>query len=227
MSVKSVLLVEDDINLSKELKEQLASERFSVETAYDGLIAERLIRKNNYDIILVDVNIPGKNGFELVRDMRQQQITTPTIIITAFGEVDDKVFGFDCGADDYITKPFAFKELLARLKAMLKRAGNYSGLATIIVEDMVIDTKKREVKRGEKLIKLTSREYEILLMLAEAQGNPVSKKEMLNVVWGTSFSINTNTIEVFINLLRNKIDKGFATKLIKTRIGLGYYIGKD
>jgi len=227
MAFKRALLIEDDINLSKDLKAQLANENFEVEAAYDGLIAERMIQQGKYDIILVDVNIPGKNGYELVSSIRNRQVSTPVIILTAFGEMDDKLFGFDCGADDYLTKPFYFKELLARIRAVLKRSDHYSDSELIVIEDMVIDTRKREVKRKNKIIRLTSREYEILVMLAEANGQPVSKKDLLNRVWGTSYSINTNTIEVFINLIRSKIDKDFTPKLIKTRIGFGYYIGTN
>jgi DNA-binding response OmpR family regulator len=227
MSIARILLVEDDLNLSKELKQQLQNEGFDVETVYDGNIAEQLINQNKYDIILADINIPGQNGYELVKIIRQQQITVPAIIITAFDEIDDKLQGFDCGADDYITKPFFFKELLARIKAILKRSDHHNGAEFIVHSDMIIDARKREVKRRDELIRLTSREYEILLMLADANGQPVSKKDILTKVWGTSFSANTNTIEVFINLLRNKIDKNFEPKLIRTRIGCGYYIGEN
>lgn len=227
MSAIRVLLVEDDMILSKELKQQLQNEGFEVDSVYDGNIAEKMIRQNKYDLILADINIPGQNGYELVRGMRQQQITIPVIMLTAFGEIGDKLEGFDCGADDYITKPFFFKELLARIKAILKRSDHYTSPQLIVHADMIIDARKREVKRGDELIRLTSREYEILLMLADANGQPVSKKEILAKVWGTSFSANTNTIEVFINLLRNKIDKNFDIKLIRTRIGFGYYIGES
>ncbi|KAA5532600.1 response regulator transcription factor [Taibaiella lutea] len=226
MSITRILLVEDDLNLSKELKQQLQNEGFEVENVYDGNTAEQLINENKYDIILADINIPGQNGYELVKGIRQQQNTVPTIIITAFDEIDDKLQGFDCGADDYITKPFFFKELLARIKAILKRSDHHTGAELIVHSDMIIDARKREVKRRDELIRLTSREYEILLMLADANGQPVSKKDILTKVWGTSFSANTNTIEVFINLLRNKIDKNFEPKLIRTRIGCGYYIGE-
>jgi DNA-binding response OmpR family regulator len=220
--------VEDDISLSNDLKHQFLLEKFDIETAFDGLIAERLILRNQYDCILLDVNIPGKNGYDLLRGMREKGIATPVIMITAFGEIDDKMLGFDNGADDYITKPFFFRELLARIKVFLRRSEHYSPEATVIqVEDLVLNIPGREVSRAGKPIRLTAREFELLVILAEAQGNPVSKKEMLNRVWGAAFEYNSNTIEVFINLLRNKIDKPYEQKLIKTRIGFGYYLGKD
>lgn len=223
-----ILLVEDDVNLSNDLKHQLSNENFEVDVAFDGMIAERLIQKNPYDCILLDINIPGKNGYDIVKTCRKKNISTPIIMITAFGELDDKLSGFDSGADDYIIKPFYFKELLARIKVFLRRSEIYSKENNhLFIEDLSIDLQKREVTRKEKTIRLTAREFELLAILAEAGGNPVSKKELLRKVWGTTFEANTNTIEVFINLLRNKIDKQFEPKLIKTRIGFGYYLGKD
>jgi DNA-binding response OmpR family regulator len=222
-----ILLVEDDINLSEDIRHQLVREKFEVDNAFDGIIAEKLIERNTYDCILLDVNIPGKNGYDLVKLIRERNIPSPVIMITAFGEIDDKLQGFDSGADDYITKPFFFKELLARIKVFLKRSEHYSKDSDeIVVGDLEIELKKREVKRNGQLIRLTAREFELLVMLAEAHGNPVSKKEILSKVWGSTFGANTNTIEVFINLLRNKIDKNFEPKLIKTRIGFGYYLAK-
>jgi DNA-binding response OmpR family regulator len=223
-----ILLVEDDVNLSEDLKKQLLLERYEVETAFDGLIAERLIARTAYDCILIDVNIPGKNGYELVKSIRSREISTPVIMITAFGEIDDKMQGFNSGADDYITKPFFFKELLARIKVFLRRSLHYNRDTELLhIEDLQINIPKREVSRMGNPIRLTAREFELLLILAESGGNPVSKKELISKVWGTTFQANTNTIEVFINFLRTKIDKPFDLKLIKTRIGFGYYLGKD
>lgn len=223
-----LLLVEDDTSLSADLKYQLVGEGFEVDTAFDGTIAAKLISRNRYDCILLDANLPGKNGYDLLKDCRSQQIATPVIMITAFGEIEDKLLGFESGADDYITKPFYFKELLARIRVFLKRSERYDNDAEVFkIEDLVIDLKSKLVTRSGNLIKLTAREYELLRLLAEAEGNPVSKKDLLSKVWGTTFEGNTNTIEVFINLLRNKIDKHFEPKLIRTRIGFGYYLSKD
>jgi DNA-binding response OmpR family regulator len=160
--------------------------------------------------------------------LREKQITTPIIMVTAYGEMEDKLYGFDGGADDYVTKPFYFKELLARIKVFLKRSEHYvpeSG--TTAVADLVVNHTKKQVSRNGEVIKLTAREYEIIKILAAEQGNPVSKKDLLRKVWGTTFEANSNTIEVFINMLRNKIDKNHEPKLIKTRIGYGYYLGVD
>lgn len=223
-----ILLVEDDIQLTNDLKLQLQAERFDVDSAYDGQIAEKYIGRNKYDCVLLDINIPGINGYDLAKIIREKQINVPIIMLTAFGEIEDKLHGFDSGADDYITKPFYFKELLARIKVFIKRSEQLNkDDELIVIDDLVIEPRKRLVTRNQVAIKLTAREYELLMILAEAKGSPVSKKELLSKVWGTSFEANTNTIEVFINLLRNKIDKNFEEKLIKTRTGFGYYLGKD
>ena len=223
-----LLLVEDDASLSSDLKYQLEAEGFEVDAAFDGIIAEKLLNRVRYDCILLDANLPGKNGYELLQSCRRQQLATPVIMITAFGEIEDKLLGFESGADDYITKPFYFKELLARIKVFLKRSEHYTAATeTLKIEDLSIDLKSKQVSRAGNIIKLTAREYELLRLLAEAEGSPVSKKDLLSKVWGTTFEGNTNTIEVFINLLRNKIDKHFEPNLIKTRIGFGYYLSKD
>lgn len=222
-----ILLVEDDVHLSKDIRRQFLARDAEVDTAYDGLAAEEMINSASYDCMLVDVNIPGKTGFELVRDLRAKDVKTPVVLLTAFGELDDKLEGFSCGADDYLTKPFFFEELYARIGVILKRAEQQASVTDkICIEDLVIDLKRREVTRAGIPIRLTAREYAILLLLAEADGDPVSKKDMLQKVWGSSYGVHTNTIEVFINILRNKVDKGFEPRLIKTRIGFGYYLDK-
>jgi DNA-binding response OmpR family regulator len=223
-----ILLVEDDKNLSDDLKQQLLLEKFEVDIAFDGLLAERLILRNTYDCILLDVNLPGKNGYEVAKEVRRKNVSTPIIMITAYGEIEDKLSGFEGGADDYITKPFYFKELLARIKVFLKRSQYYAAETNnIAIADLVIDPRKKQVSRAGKPIKLTPREYQIINILVEAGGDPINKKELIRKVWGTTFEANSNTIEVFINMLRSKIDKDFEPKLIKTRIGYGYYMGVD
>ena len=221
-----ILLVEDDVNLSNDLKHQLLFEKFEVDTVFDGLLAERLIAHTIYDCILLDINIPGKNGYELTKEIRKRQINTPIIMITAYGELDDKLFGFENGADDYITKPFYFKELLARIKVFLRRS-DQNFIENTSIADLIIDHNKKQIFRNGLLIKLTPREYEIMEILVKANGNPLSKTQLLQKVWGTNFEANSNTIEVFINMLRNKIDKNSKLKLIKTRVGYGYYLSID
>ncbi len=223
-----ILLVEDDTHLSSDIKAGLNAEGFTVEVVYDGFLAEKIIRKETFACIILDLNIPGQNGYEVCKFIRAEGIATPVIMLTAFGELDDKLQGFESGADDYLTKPFYFKELLARVKVFIKRAENYKVEDIVYaIDTLTIDLKKKEVSREGKLLKLTAREFEILQMLAEAKGNIVSKKDLLAKAWGNAFDANTNTIEVFINFLRNKIDKGYPVKLIRTRIGFGYYLSAN
>jgi len=213
----------------QDLHKQLLHDGFVVDTCYDGVLAEKMIIRNEYDCILMDINIPGKNGLEVCREIRKKNIGTPVIMITSFGELDDKIQGFDSGADDYLTKPFNYKELLARIRVIGKRSVQQeSGKAdTFTADDLKIDYLKKKVYRSGAEIKLTLREFELLKSLAMAGGNPVSKQYLLENVWGTVYGVNTNTIEVFVNFLRNKIDKNHPVKLIKTRVGYGYYLSAN
>lgn len=220
----NILLVEDDANLLNDIRQQFEKQGFKVEAVFDGLLAERMVDRHTFDCLILDVNIPGKNGFELCKEFRTKGIKTPILLLTAFADIDDKLEGFNAGADDYLTKPFFFQELLARVKSLVKR-GEIKGEETnLLVADLVIDPNQKLVSRAGESKKLTPREFEILLLMARAKGKPVSKKELIKEVWGTAVEVNTNTIEVFINLLRSKIDKGFDQKLIHTRLGFGYYL---
>ncbi|HRH33478.1 MAG TPA: response regulator transcription factor [Catalimonadaceae bacterium] len=222
-----ILLVEDDANLLTDMKQQFEKNGFQVEAVFDGLLAQRMVDKTDFDCLILDVNIPGINGFQLCKDFRAKGIKTPILLLTAFADIDDKLEGFNAGADDYLTKPFFFQELLARVRSLLKRGEIKEEENSQIISDLVIDPNRKMVSRAGESIKLTPREFEILLLMAKAKGNPVSKKELIKHVWGTSVDVNTNTIEVFINLLRSKIDKGSDQKLIHTRPGFGYYLSTE
>ncbi|MBN8576418.1 MAG: response regulator transcription factor [Cyclobacteriaceae bacterium] len=222
--MQQILIAEDDANIASDLKQQLLHEGFEAEVVFDGLLAERIITRSTFDCIILDINMPGKNGLEVCKAIRAQKITTPVLMLTAFGEVEDKLAGFDSGADDYLTKPFYFKELLARIKALLKRGPQQEVAPQLIVHDLIINMAAKTVLRNQAPIKLTAREFEILTTLVQAQGNVVSKKELIKKIWGTHVEVNTNTIEVFINSLRNKVDKQHAVKLIHTRPGFGYFL---
>jgi DNA-binding response OmpR family regulator len=220
-----ILIAEDDVNIASDLKSGLQAEGFDVEVVYDGFLAEKLIVRKKFDGIILDINMPGKNGLEVCKAIRVQQIHTPVLMLTAFGEVEDKLLGFECGADDYLAKPFFFKELLARLRALLKRGNLQNKPGRVLaVEDLSIDLAASRVMRGQLPIKLTPREFQILSILAEAKGNTVSKKDLIRRIWKTNVEVNTNTIEVFINSIRNKVDKNHRVKLIHTRPGYGYYL---
>lgn len=223
----TILVVEDDTILNQNIKESLTAEKFMVEQAYDGFIAEKLLRKNAYDCVVLDVNIPNKNGFELCQTFRTYNTTTPVLFLTAFDELDDKVQGYESGADDYLTKPFYQKELLMRIQALVKRNTTAQPQNdTLIWHDIVIKQKTKTVFRNNQELKLTPREYQILVMLVLTKGEVVTKKELIREIWGSSFDANTNNVEVFINFLRNKVDKPFEKQLIKTKVGYGYYLDR-
>lgn len=224
--MRKILVIEDDPTLSQNIKIALEAEGFEVTTVFDGLLAERLLKKNDISCVLLDIDLPGKNGYDVCRDFRKYDTNTPVIMLTAFDDLEDKVQGYDCGADDYLTKPFYMKELLLRIQALLKR--NHSGrpdsvTETIVTGDIVIQPSQKKVTRQNKEILLTPREYQILLRLVQAKGELVLKKSLIEEIWGSSFDANTNTIEVYINFLRKKIDKPFGKDSIKTKVGYGYY----
>ena len=222
-----ILIVEDDTTINQNIRDYLVQNGFEVESAYDGFLGEKLLKREQFDCVILDVNLPFKNGYELCREFRQYNQQTPVLMLTAFDELEDKVQGFDHGADDYLTKPFYTKELLVRIKSLIKRStqsGTRNLNENIIVDDLVIHPGNKTVMRKDVKIQLTPREYQILLKLALANGELVSKKELVKEIWGGSFDANTNTIEVYINFLRNKVDKPFVKQLIKTKIGFGYYL---
>jgi two-component system, OmpR family, response regulator len=223
-----VLIIEDDPILNKNINEALMAENLNTECVFDGLLADRMLKKNNFDCIVMDINLPGKNGFDLCKDFRQYNMNTPIIMLTAFGELEDKVQGFDCGADDYLTKPFFMRELTLRIHSLIKRSKqNYSAdtsKSILIADDITLnDTQKKVIRQGKE-ISLTPREYQILLRLMENKGEIVSKSDLVKEIWGSSFNANTNTIEVYVNFIRNKLDKPFAKNTIKTKVGYGYYL---
>ncbi|PSK99818.1 response regulator transcription factor [Cecembia rubra] len=221
-----VLIIEDDHTLNKNISEALKAECFEVMTLFDGSLAERTTKREQFDCIILDINLPGKNGFELCKDFRNNNITTPIIMLTAFSELEDKVQGFDCGADDYLTKPFFMRELLIRVNALIKRKGknSYSTEPVFTFDDITLNDSTKKVFRNNDEIVLTPREYQILLKLIQRPGEIVSKADLVKEIWGGSFDANTNTIEVYINFLRNKLDKPFKKNTIKTKVGFGYYL---
>ncbi len=221
-----ILIVEDDTDLSSNLKAEFNAIQYFAEVAHDGFIAEKLLKRTNYDCIVMDINLPHINGYDLCKKFREYNNQTPIIILSAFDELDDKLLGFECGADDYLTKPFFFKELEVRVKALLKRKNTDSNKKENLLEyaGIVIDDQQKKVKRNGQEIDLTPKEYQILKKLVLAKGETVQKQSLLKEIWGYNFEANTNTLEVYINILRNKLDKPFDSKLIKTRVGFGYYL---
>jgi len=219
-----ILLVEDDPKISSFVKIGLESHDFTVDVAYDSPIAEKLAFSKKYDVMILDVVIPGITGFELCKNIRNRHILTPIIMLTSLDTVEDKVQGFDCGADDYLIKPFSFQELLARIKALNRRNREEIIKPALRIADLEIDSITRKVRRAGRDICLTATEYRILELLAENKDKVFDRVVIAEKIWGFSFNSGTNIIDVHINSLRKKIDKDFDLKLIHTRKGFGYVL---
>ena len=219
-----ILVVEDDPKISAFIKIGLENNDFIVEQAYDSQMAEKLAFSRKYDVMILDVVIPGISGFELCKNIRNKQILTPILLLTSLDTVEDKLQGFDCGADDYLIKPFSFQELLARIKALNRRNRETIVKPVLQIDDLEVDSIKKQVRRGGKEINLTAIEYRILELLLENKGKVFDRILIAETIWGFSFNSGTNVIDVHITSLRKKIDKDFSTKLIHTRRGLGYVL---
>lgn len=221
-----ILVIEDESTLNKNISDALLAENYAVESVFDGFLAERFLKKEAFDCVVMDINLPKKNGYELCKEFREYNTHTPILMLTAFDELEDKIKGFDSGADDYLTKPFFMKELILRINSLIKRSQNSENhpQEIIKVSDITINTSQKKVTRQNQEILLTPREYQILVKLCKNQGEIISKNELIKEIWGTSLNVNTNTIEVYVNFLRNKIDKPFGKNSIKTKIGYGYYL---
>jgi DNA-binding response OmpR family regulator len=221
-----ILLVEDETKIANTLKKGLAENGYWVDVAFDGLIGKRLILSNTYDLIILDINLPGLNGYELCRIIRNYNQQVPVLMLTAMNTTDDKVEGFDAGTDDYLLKPFEFKELLVRIRALLKRTMNQQ-LPTgniLRMSDLEMNLDSKEVKRGNQPILLTAKEFQLLEYLLRNRNRVVSRADIAVNVWDIDFDTKTNVIDVYVNYLRNKIDKRFSTKLIHTQVGMGYIL---
>lgn len=225
MADPKILIVEDHVKMADSISKGLEESGFSTDVAYDGFIGQRLADANEYNLIILDVNLPQINGYELCADIRKKKINTPIIMLTALGSTDDKLLGFEKGADDYIVKPFEFRELLARIKALLKRSQAETVRNTILkVADLEIDVDSKTVKRGDKSIDLTAKEFSLLEYLVRNKGRVISKADIAEKIWNINFDTGTNVIEVYVNFLRKKIDRNFPVKLIHTHIGMGYVL---
>lgn len=220
-----ILLAEDEPKLSQVVQEELTRQGYVTDVAYDGNIAEKMFKQHAYSLVLLDINLPYKNGLALCKEFREINSKVPIIMLTALGELKDKMDAFSLGADDYLVKPFEFDELSARIKVFLKRAENTATVSDkIVVADMEIDMENKTVSRSGKNINLTAKEFALLVLLSKNKGKVISKTDILEKVWDLSFDTGTNTIEVYISFLRNKIDKPYETKLIHTKPGFGYYV---
>jgi two-component system copper resistance phosphate regulon response regulator CusR len=222
-----VLLVEDDPKISSFVKIGLESNDCQVDIAYDSTIGEKLAYTKKHDVIILDVVIPGISGFDLCKNIRNKSILTPILMLTSLDSLEDKLAGFESGADDYLVKPFSFQELFARLKALDRR--NRGAIVNPVLKllDLELDSIARKVSRNGKEINLTATEYKILELLLSNKGKVFERVVIAEKIWGFSFNSGTNVIDVHINSLRKKIDKDFSPRLIHTRKGFGYVLSEE
>lgn len=224
MAKEKVLLIEDDEEIAGFIELELAHEGYQVTVAYDGREGLRLATQETWDLLLLDVMLPGMTGLEVCRRIRAGQ-QVPIIMITAKGEISDRVAGIDYGADDYIVKPFAVEELMARMRGLLRRAHYaHDALTVLRAGDLTVQRETREVLRGDAEIRLTPREFDLLCHLMDNKGHVLSRESLLQAVWGYEFSGETNVVDVYIRYLRSKIDDGFPAALIHTVRGVGYVL---
>ena len=225
MSIPTILIVEDHVKMADSISKGLEDSGYKAEVAYDGFIGKRLSETRSYDLIILDVNLPLMNGYELCADIRARNPEVPVIMLTAMGSTEDKLMGFERGADDYIVKPFEFRELLARVKALLKRAASKKNdLKILRLADLEVNLDSKSVHRGDVSIDLTAKEFSLLEYLIRNKGKVVSKADIADKIWNIKFDTGTNVIEVYVNFLRKKIDRNFPVKLIHTHIGMGYVL---
>lgn len=218
-----ILVVEDEAKVADFLRKGLEEQGHFIEVAYDGQMGEKLALRNEYDLLILDVILPYINGYELCKRIREKNQLVPVLMLTALGTTEDKVSGFDAGADDYLVKPFEFEELLARIRALVKRATGALHTSTVIkVADLELNLDKKIAQRGNTKIELTAKEFALLEFLMKNKGRVVSRVDIAEKVWEITFDTGTNVVDVYINILRKKLDKDFEKKLIHTRIGLGY-----
>jgi DNA-binding response OmpR family regulator len=219
-----ILLVEDEKKVANLIKKGFEEDGLAVDTAGDGEEAMKMLEGNDYDLIILDIMLPGKDGVEILKDIRSRGIGRPIMMLTAKDTTSDKVKGLDAGADDYITKPFAFEELLARVRVLLRRGNAIEKAMPIQIHDLIIDPVTRKVTRGDREMELTTKEYGLLEYMARNKNRILTRTMIAENVWEYQFDSLTNIIDVYINYLRRKVDKDFQKKLIQTVRGVGYMI---
>ena len=218
-------MVEDEKKIAEALKKGLTENQYQVEVAYDGLVGKKLFLTYPFDLAILDINLPGMSGYELCKEMRNRNQQIPIMMLTALNSIDDKIEGFDCGADDYVVKPFDFKELLVRIRALLKRLRQNVPVGNILkVADLVMNLDSKEVTRDGNPISLTAKEFQLLEYLVKNKSKVVSRADIALNVWDIDFDTKTNVIDVYVTFLRKKVDRDFPNKLIHTQVGMGYIL---
>ena len=229
MNIISILLIEDEPDVVNFVKKGLGEESFEVSVALNGFDGLEMVLNNQYDIVLLDIMIPEKNGIEVCKEIRANGIQTPILFLTALNTPDNIALGLNSGADDYLVKPFKFNELIARVNAILRRAnikktGSQEPKVKYVVSNLIFDDDAKKVSRNGKEILLTATEYRLLFTLLKNKGKVLSRIDLLENVWDISFNLGTNVVDVYINYLRKKIDADFEPKLIHTVVGMGYIL---
>ncbi len=226
MQRRKILIVEDERKIADTLRFGLDEIGFDVKLAYDGKVGYHLFCAEDFDLIVLDINLPGINGYDLCKAIRTKNNQIPILMLTSMATLEDKIEGYDSGTDDYMVKPFEFKELLLKIKSLLKRSLNQSfPLGNLLkASDLEMNLDSKEVKRDDKKINLTAKEFQLLEYLLRNKNKVVSRVDIALNVWDVGFETNTNVIDVYISYLRNKVDKHFEHKLIQTQVGMGYVL---
>jgi two-component system, OmpR family, copper resistance phosphate regulon response regulator CusR len=219
-----ILVVEDERKVAAFIQQGLEELGNQVDVAFDGLSGKKMAEEKRYDFLVLDLLLPGMSGLEVCKALRAKQPRLPILMLTALGTSEDKLAGFDSGADDYLVKPFEFSELVARIKALVRRANPDMEGNKLAVGDLELDTDKKLAIRSGQIITLTAKEYSLLEYLMLNKGKVVSRQQIAGDVWDIHFDTGTNVVDVYVNFLRKKVDKDFDTKLIQTMIGMGYMI---
>ncbi|MVM41205.1 response regulator [Spirosoma sp. HMF3257] len=228
--MKKILIIEDDRRIAQNISRGLQDEGYATEVVYEGLNGRQMALQPGVDLLILDINLPGLSGFEVCRSVRAEKPQLPIIMLTALGEIEDKVEGLGLGADDYLVKPFDFRELVARVATCFRRSAlNTSPIADDILQvaNLTVNLTIKEVRRGTTLIDLTAREFALLEYLIRNKGRVLSKLDIAETVWNLNFDPGTNVVEVYVNYLRKKIDRDFEPKLIHTRPGMGYVLKEE
>jgi DNA-binding response OmpR family regulator len=226
VDARRILIVEDERKIADTLKMGLGENGFEAEVAYDGNIGHQLLMSRPFDLVILDINLPGMNGYELCKAIRYRNKNTLVIMLTSMSSLDEKIEGYDAGADDYLVKPFEFRELLLKIRALLKHTtGKAEPVGNLLrAADLEMNLDNKEVHRGGRSIKLTAKEFQLLEYLLRNKNRVVSRADLAINVWDVDFNTNTNVIDVYISYVRNKVDRDFEQKLIQTHVGMGYIL---
>lgn len=221
-----ILIVEDERKVASFIKKGLEENGYDAEIANDGLSGEKLARINKYDLFILDIIIPGISGLDLCKKLKELYPNVPVLMLTALGTTDDKIIGFEAGANDYLVKPFEFRELLARVKVLVKKHDLPPEKSNVLMAgDLELNLEKKVARRGSTYIDLTAKEFSLLEYFMRNSGRVLSRIDIAEKVWDIKFDFGTNVVDVYVNFLRKKIDKGYDKKLIHTRVGFGYVFG--